>query len=137
MIFEILELFRPLESAVAHRGDDLQVRSQGAQCHLESHLVVARRGAAVRHHLGLEGQGHLRNGLRLQHALRAHAQGIYIAPAYIAHDQKFQYLLKVGFARVDQMMFDRAQTRRAVRQRFRRFGIDAARIDGYRDDRRR
>jgi hypothetical protein len=76
MLLQILELLRPLEGAVAHRRDDLEIRRQRSQRHLEAHLIVARGRAAVRDHLWFQRQRHLRDGLRLQHALRAHAQRI-------------------------------------------------------------
>jgi len=38
----------------------------------------------VRHHSGSQGQGHLSNGLRLQHAFGADAQRIQAAAADIA-----------------------------------------------------
>ena len=95
VLFEIFELFRPLERAVAHRRDDLEIRRQRAQRHFEAHLIVARGGAAVRDHLGFERQRHLRDGLRLQHALGADAQRIDIAAADVAHDQEFQHLIEI------------------------------------------
>ena len=42
---------------------------------------------------------------------------------------------KYAAARIDQMMFDGAELRRALGQRLRRRGIDAAGIDGHGDDR--
>ena len=134
VLLEILELFGPLESAVAHRRDDLEIRSQRAQCDFEAHLVVARGGAAMRDHFGSQRQRHLRNGLRLQNALGADAQRIHIAAADIAHDQEFEHLIKVRALCVDQVMFDGAQLRRALGQRFGRLRIDAAGIDGHGDD---
>src|SRR5260370_8028868 len=38
MIFEILELFRPLELPVANRRDDLETPPQSAQHHSQTHL---------------------------------------------------------------------------------------------------
>ncbi len=134
VLFEILKLLGALERAIAHRRDDLEIRSQGAQCDFEAHLVVAGGGAAVRDHFGTERQRHLRDGLRLQHALGADAQRIHIAAAHIAHDQEFQHLIKVRVLCVNQMMFDRAQLLRTLRQRCGRRRIDAAGIDGHGDD---
>ena len=135
MIFEILELFRPLECAVADRRDDLEFRRQGAQGHFEAHLIVARRRAAVRDHLGFERERHLRNRLRLQHPLRADAQRVYAAAPHIAHEQVFEHLLEIRGARIDQMMFNGAQLMRALGERARGGGIDAAGVDGHRDHR--
>jgi uncharacterized protein YfiM (DUF2279 family) len=98
VLFEILELFGPLEGAVAYRRNDLEVGRQRAQRHFEAHLIVARGGAAVRHHFGAQRQRHLRDGLRLQHALGADAQRIQVAAAHIAHDQKLQHLIKIRAA---------------------------------------
>ena len=69
VFLEVLELLGPLEGAVAYRRDDLEFRRQRAQRDFEPHLIVACGRAAVRDHLGAERQGHLRDRLRLQHAL--------------------------------------------------------------------
>ena len=65
VILQIAELLGALERAVAHRRNDFQIRRQGPQRHFETHLVVARGRAAVRHHRGTERQSQLCNGLRL------------------------------------------------------------------------
>ncbi len=114
VLLEILELFRALESAIAHRRDDLKIGSQRAQRDFEAHLIVAGGGAAVRDHFGAERQRHLRDGLRLQHPLGAYAQRIHIAAADIAHDQEFEHLIKIRALCVNQMMFDGAQLRRTL-----------------------
>ena len=85
-------------------------------------------------HFGAQRQRHLRDRLRLQHALGADAQRIHIAAADIAHDQKFEHLVKVRALCVNQMMLDGAQLRCTLRQRFGRRRIDAAGIDGHGDD---
>jgi hypothetical protein len=76
VILQVLELFRSLEGAITHGCDDIEIGRQRAQCHFEADLVVARSRTAVRHHGGLERQCHLRNGLRLQHALGSYAEGV-------------------------------------------------------------
>ncbi len=129
MVLEILELFGSLERAVAHRCNDLNVGSESAQRDFEAHLIVARRRAAVRDALGFQRQGHLRDGLRLQHAFRAHAQRIEAAAAYVAHDEKPQHLVEIRGARVNQMMRHGAQLGGALGQGTRRGGIDASGID--------
>ena len=130
MILEVLELLRPFEGAVAHRRNDLEVGREGAQSHLEAHLVIARGGAAVRDPLGFQRQGHLRDGLCLQHAFRADAQRINAAPPHITHDQELEHLVEIGGARIDQVVFDGAQLARPLGQGLRRRRVDAAGVDG-------
>ena len=76
-----------------------------------------------------------RDGLRLHHALGADAQRIELAAAHVAHDQEAQHLLEVVGARVDLVMLDGAERQRALAQRLRGRGIDAAGVHGDRDDR--
>jgi hypothetical protein len=135
MVLEVFQLLVALEGAVAHRRDDFQSRRQGAQGHLEAHLIVAGGRATMRHHLGAKPQGDLRDGLRLQHALRAHAERIHTAAPHVAHDQELEHLIEVGGAGVDQVMLDGAELGRTERQRLRGLGIDAPGVDGDRNHR--
>ena len=103
-----------LKALVAHRREDLELRRERAQRHLEAHLVVAGGGAAVRDHVRAELARQLRDGLRLQHALGADAQRIEVAAPHVAHDQEPQHLLEVRGPRVDEVMRDGAQRLRAL-----------------------
>ena len=129
MVFQVLELLGTLEGAVAYRREDGELRCEGAQCDLEAHLVVTGRRAAVRHHGGLERHGHLRDGLRLQHALGAHAQWVGSAAAHVPHDQILQHLIEVGGAGVDEMVLERAELCGARGQRRARLGVEPAGVD--------
>ena len=131
---QVVQLFLALEGLVAHRREHFQVRRQRAQRHLEAHLVVAGGGAAVRDHVGAQLARHARDGLRLHHALGAHAQRIHLAAPHVAHDQEAQHLLEVVGARIDLVMRDGAQRQRALMQRLRGGRIDAAGVHRDRDD---
>ena len=77
-LLQVLELFLALERLVAHRREHFEVRRQRAQRDFEAHLVVAGGRAAVRDHVRAELARHARDGLRLHHALGAHAQRIQL-----------------------------------------------------------
>ncbi len=132
---QVLELFLALERLVAHRREHFEVRRERAQRDFEPHLVVAGRGAAVRDHVRAELARDARDGLRLHHALGADAQRIHVAAAHVAHDQEAQHLLEVIGARIDLVMRDGAERERALVQRLRGGGVDAAGVDGDGDDR--
>ena len=75
------------------------------------------------------------DGLRLHDALGADAQRIHLAALHVAHDQVLDHLLEVGLLRFDQDVILRAERARPLIQHLRRFGIDAAGVDGHGDDR--
>src|SRR5262245_53717934 len=82
-VLEELELLWPLEGAVAHRCENLELRRERAQRHFEAHLVVARSRAAVRNDSGAEPARDLRDGLRLHDALRADTQRIELPAPHV------------------------------------------------------
>ena len=134
-IFQIVELFLAFEGLVTHRRDHFQFRRERAQRHFETHLVIAGGRAAVGNGIGAQLARHERDGLRLHDALGAHAQRIELAATHVAHDQETQHLLEIVGTRVDLVMLDGAQRQRALTQRLRAGGVDAAGVDGHRDDR--
>ena len=134
-LLQILELVLPLEGLVAHGREHFEIRRERAQRHFEAHLIVAGGGAAVRDHAGAELARHVRDGLRLHHALGAYAQRIELATSHVPHDEETQHLLEVIRARIDDVMLDGAERLRALLERARGLRVDAAGVDRHGDDR--
>ena len=131
---QILQLVRTLQGLIAHRCQNFQLRRQGAQRHLEAHLIVAGRRAAVGNHARAQRARHARDRLRLHYALRADAERIELSAPHVAHDEEAQDLLEVLSTGVDQMMLHRAQGACPLFERASRCRIDAARIHRYGND---
>ena len=132
---QVFELFRALESLIAHGCKHFQVGRQGAQRHFKAHLVVAGRGATVGDHVGAQFARNAGDGLSLHGALCTHAQRVHLTATHIAHDQEAQHLLKVIGAGVDLVMGNGTQCQRTLMQRFGCRCIDAAGVDRDGDDR--
>ena len=134
-ILEILELFGPLERLVAHRRENRELRRERAQRDFEAHLIVAGRRAAVRDDFRAELARVFGDRLRLHDALGADAQRIHLAALDVAHDQEPDHLIEVRPLRLDEDVVLRAERVRTLIEHLRRVSVDAAGVDGHRDDR--
>ena len=90
----VVHLLSPGQAQVADGGQDLQVRGQRAEGHVEAHLVVASAGGAVGDGGGTHALGQLRHGPGLADALGRDRQGVHLATQHVAVDQVAQVAIK-------------------------------------------
>ena len=86
----VVHLLGPGQAQVADGGQELQVRGQGAEGHIEAHLVVAGAGGAVGDGRGAHALGQLCNRAGLADALGGDRQGVHLAAQHVAVDQVAQ-----------------------------------------------
>src|SRR4051812_46872541 len=74
----------PAELHIANRRDNTDVRYNAMKYHIETHLIVARAGAAVGHMIGLNSPGVFCHSHSLHHALCTHAERVSSILQHIA-----------------------------------------------------
>ena len=78
LFLQVFNLGLARQFQVTDGREDFRFGRDDRKSHVETHLVVAGSGAAVRDVIGLVGAGVLGNGQRLEHALGAHAQRVSV-----------------------------------------------------------
>ena len=106
---QIVHLFLATKVAVAGQGDDFHTGSQHQEGHVETDLVIAGTGTAVRNgvrtdFLGIAGYGH-----GLENTLRTYADGIAVVAKHIAIDHIAQALVIVFLGHVQGYILNRTQ----------------------------